>query len=102
MVEELVAAEDLPGRRSEIGEEVELAVGERESRLTDAHLAASSVDEQVAETQAVLCRTRAGPSGHGPHPRHELGEGDGLHEVVVGAEVEPGDAVALLPPSAHH
>ena len=54
LVEQLVATEDLTGSRSEVREQVELAMGEIDACIADLDLPASAVDEEIAETEAAF------------------------------------------------
>ena len=49
-----------------------------------------------------VVRHRCAPPGDGPDARQELTEAEGLHDVVVGTELEPDDAVDLLGTRGDH
>ena len=85
----------------EVGEEVELLGGEREGLAVAADLVGDRVELEVAGPQDGRGRRRrrhraVGPAEHGLHPRRQLAGRERLGDVVVGAELQPGDAVVLV------
>ena len=64
-------------------------------------LAGHDVDGQVAEVEghrSVVAGRWPDPAQHGADPGGQLGRGEGLHDVVVGAELEAEDPVGLPAP----
>src|SRR6266545_1576134 len=101
---QLVTREDTTGMASEEPEQLELARRELEHASTFAHFARRGVDFDVTETNAfvwsVVCRGAA--TQDRAHTRDELSRRERFRDVVVGAELEPDDAVRFLTPCGQH
>src|SRR5437660_46781 len=85
----------LVGVEGEEVEEVELAHAELDEPLAEADLAGGGVDAQLAGAHHPG-EVRLAATEHRAHPGEKLTELEGLDEVVVGAELEPLDAVGGL------
>ena len=88
--------------RDERAEEIELTPAEMDRAAFDPGRAVGEVEEDVAGLQRRhRCR---GPDGAlaRAHPRDELVEGERLHQVVVGAELEAGHDVLDLGTRRQH
>ena len=102
-VEQLVPRDDDPGILEQVREQVELAAGELDGLARDGDLARLPVEHDVAELQGRGGgRRRIDAAQHGLDPRRELARRERLGDVVVGADLEPGDAVALLVARRQH
>ena len=78
----------------EVPEQVELR-GQLDRLAAHHHLAAFDVDAHVIELDAVLARRGLGAAEDRLHTGDELARRERLRHVVVGAELETGDAVRL-------
>ena len=76
----------------EVFEQRELAAGQGQWRSTDAHLPGGRVESEIAAGQDVRSFRRPAAS-QGAEAGEQLGEGEGLDQVVVGADVEAPDPV---------
>ena len=63
------------------------------SALAALHLMRDRVELEVGEVQGLAAGARAGAAQQRAQAREQLVEREGLHDVVVGAGVEPGHAV---------
>ena len=86
------------GCASSVSSEQELVAGEVEPRLAIVDAGPVAID---AEQRDRLRRGGgAAPAGtasqDGPNPRHHFAQGEGFHDVVIGAEFQSEDAVDLL------
>jgi hypothetical protein len=97
---------DRAGVASQIDEKVVLAGGERHGQVVEAYVACAGVDLQQADCELRRGGCRAplalGAAQHGPDARDELAEPERLDHVVVGAELEQGDAVDLFTARRDH
>ena len=86
-----------PGVAHQEGQHVELLGGERHRLAGAARLVVHEVDDQVARGElGRLVGVGAGARADGrADPRLELGQGERLGHVVVGAAVEGGDLAVL-------
>ena len=92
------------GSRRDEGEERKLLGGEVEELTREAHLVRVLVDLQLAETDVgrfdlVLAGVHARAAKHGLDPRRDLPEREGLHDVVIGPELQTRDALGFEPTS---
>src|SRR5690606_1266303 len=86
----------------QVGEQIELAAGQRQLPAGQVRRARGGVDVQVADVQ----RRRPGRAGvggcraaqHGAQPGGELTAGERLDQVVVGAGVEQPDDLGVVVP----
>ena len=99
--EQLVAGEHLARVADEDVEQVELAAGERELAARARRDVAARVDDDVARhvrARALL----AAAAQQRLQARGQLGDRERLDEVVVGARLQPGDAVLDLVARGQH
>jgi hypothetical protein len=82
----------MPGAGHEGAEEGELAGGEVEDAAGADRAAGGGIEFDVAEAEGGFC-ARAWSADHGSDAGEQLGEAEGLRDVVVGAAVESFDAV---------
>ena len=98
VLEQRLAAQHPAGGAGEGAEDLELDVGELRLLAAQGHHAAAEVDRQVAALDRLLLGRVAdhprAPQG-GLDPAAELAHREGLGDVVVGADLEPGDLVGL-------
>ena len=84
----------------------QLVLGRREPHLAvaDADVAPLDVDLEVArpEDRASALRHTGPVTKSNPRPSKQLGNAEGLGQVVVGSQVERGDLVALGPSDREH
>src|SRR3954447_5620115 len=92
--EQLVVREHLAWRAREEREQIELACGELYLRAAHADLPRRDVDLEVAEVE-VGHRRGGGAAEHRTHASRELAWREGLHDVVVGAELETEHTIDL-------
>ena len=99
-VHQVLAGDDLAGVADELGEQVELLAGELELLVVEGGPAGGEVDVEAADGDRLLRRGRLGglhAAQDGAHAGDHLGPAERLDDVVVGAELEPDDAVGLGP-----
>ena len=82
-------------------EDVELLGGEIDRCAVQPDLPALAVDREVAGVDHVV-PTVAGTTQDRSDPGHDLGRRERLHHVVVGAELEAEDPIALLDLGRQH
>ena len=80
-------------RRTSTLEQAVLGGGERHRLAGDGDGVRHLVDDDAAVLQRVAQVTGAAAPADGAQPRQQLVEGERLHEEVVGAAVEAGDAI---------
>ena len=80
----------------EIGEQCELAGLQNDLAPRAPHCAGEQVDLQIGEAEAGLAAGAVGAPEQRLQPRQQLGEGEGLGQVVVAAGPEPVDPVVHL------
>ena len=90
------AGHDLSGMAHQIFQQAELAGLEVDPLPGPLHLAGQQVHLEIADRELRLHRGRAAPAQQGLDPRQELGEGEGLGEIVVGAGAKPAHPVVDL------
>ena len=94
-LEQLALGEDPRGIAGQHPQQAELLVGERHLALADPDLAPGRVDDDLAHPAAGLrARPQAAPQ-HGADPRPQLRIVERLDQVIVGAEVEPANAIVV-------
>ena len=101
-VEQLVARDHDAGVLDQVGEQVELLAGQLDRRAGDRHLARLRIERDVAELEHLGARRGAGAPQDGLDAGGELARREGLRNVVVGADLEPGDAIGLLVARRQH
>ena len=103
-VQELRAGEDPAGLPDERGEELELGRRELDGLAQDRHPHAPHVDLDVAGTKDVGTVRSCGfaAAEHGADARDQFFRAERLDDVVVGAQLEPDDAVGLVRPRGEH
>src|SRR6056297_3175768 len=98
-VEELGAREHAPGVGGEVGDQLELAAGEL-------HFAPVARDAPPFDVHDQSAHRGTAPGRHAtqqrPEPGDELGRAERLDQVVVGARLEPADAVHLAGAGGQH
>ncbi len=94
VVQDLGLGEDLTGIAEEEAQEVELGRRQLDQRPRPAHLVRALVHLEIGELQeALVAGVDARPPEQGPDAGDDLGQGEGLGDVVVPADGEPGDLV---------
>src|SRR6185369_8718002 len=86
------AADDVAGAPDEVLEQRVLLGGEQDVEIAYADLPGARVDRQRPDRQALGQQRLPPASDQRPEPRQQLAEIEWLHQVVVGAAVEPFDA----------
>ena len=99
---DLFAREHDAGVEEQELEQVELGLGELELTVAAPRLAARGIEREVADAQHLVVAGHARAAQQRAQARQQLVERERLHEVVVGAGVEPGDAVAHLVAGGEH
>src|SRR5258708_3472336 len=102
VVGDLLATEDLVRMAHEVLEECELLGCQVDATLATLHLAGLEVEAELADDQAVADTGRRLSPRQGADPGQQLGEGEGLGQVVVGAGVQPRDPVLDRGPGGQH
>src|SRR5262245_15219384 len=95
---QLVAGHDLAGIHAERVEQLELSRREPDRDTVHIGLNVAGVDQQLLEVESIAtCRRRPGDSAPGGNTDtcDELGHGERLDEIVVGAELERPDTILL-------
>ena len=73
--------------------------------VADQHVAPGKIHGEIAHDEGrgrgAFAKLVAAPEGR-PHAGEQLADGEGLADIVVGAAVEGGDLVALLPSRGEH
>src|SRR5215471_4073406 len=93
--------EDAAGVAHEVLEQRPLARGQLDPAAGPLHLARGRIERQVGQPQDRGAPLRAAPE-QGAHSRQELVEREGLGQVVVGAEIEPGHLVGYAVARGEH
>ena len=83
-------------------EQVELLGRQLDGLAGDLDLTRVAAQLDVAELERLLLRAVLGAPQHGLDPGGELAWREGLRDVVVGAHLEPGDAIGLLVAGGEH
>ena len=102
LAEERVARHHAPGPPRERHEEVELHPRELDALPRHARLAAREVDDDGARAELGGGAAGLRAAEDGAEAREELPGGDGLREVVVGAELEAHHPVGLVAAGREH
>src|ERR1700674_715855 len=89
-IQQLLSREDLSRMAEEMLKEVELGGGQDDRARTSPCAVAGGIQDQVGEAKMV---GRPGPAKQRSHSCQQLLVGEGFHQVVVGAAVEPPDAL---------
>src|SRR6266545_3445270 len=83
-------------------QQVELAPGQLDRLPPDEAAALGAVELEAVAPQDALLRYEALRAAKlRPHTCHHLGRRERLHDVIVGAELEPCDAIRLLATGGH-
>jgi len=108
-LEELVAGADLAAGAGEAEEEVELDGGEGEGAVVEGGAARGGDDAEGAEYDIASDGGEGGggglalgAAGDGAEAGEEFAGGEGLRQVVVGADFEADDPVGLVAPGGEH
>ena len=96
VLEQHRARDHLAGVAHEVGEQGELPRLQGDLAARAAHHPGEQVDLEVREAEARLAGAAAGPPRQRFEPRQQLGEGEGLGQIVVAAGPEPFHAVVHL------
>jgi hypothetical protein len=83
-------------------EQVELAARQRHRRARDANLSRIPANDDVGRLERGLVQPGLGAAEHGLDAGEQLARRERLRQVVVGAELESGDAVGLLVARRQH
>ncbi len=67
-----------------------------------AHPVGGAVHLDIADLHHILGQRRADAAQHGAQPRQKFGHREGLGEIIVGAGIQPADAVGFLAPRRQH
>src|SRR5918994_3491845 len=107
LIEQVIAVEHGPRAGCHEVKEVEFPRRQLDRPAVDPRLAGPGVDLELAEAQHVLAgaacrRGLPGSPENRSHPGHDLTRGEGLGDVVVGAQLEAHDAVGLLASGGEH
>src|SRR6476659_1397418 len=86
----------------EAGEEVELLARELDQHTADRHLVGVAPQDDLARGEYLLLVPALGTAEDRLDPSRQLARRERLRDVVVGAELEAGDAVRLLVAGSEH
>src|SRR3954454_21378626 len=92
-VQQLLAREDPPGAQHQEFEQLELGRSEMQFLAVASHAVLSAVEMQVMRQENVAGMRRAASPEQAAHPRHQLGYGERLDDIVIGAGSEAPQAV---------
>jgi len=102
-LQQLVAGDDLPRVTEQVLEQVELALGELDLASIDPDLASGARQRDRSEgDDRLLAAARARPSQDGLDPRGQLARRERLGDIVVGSDLEPGDAIGHVVTGREH
>ncbi len=107
-VHQLLARDDAPGVADQLGQQVELLARELQLLAVEAGPPGGDVDVQAADLDgagrqvAVAVLDGSGATQDRPDAGDHLGAAERLDHVVVGAELEPDDAVGLGAAGGQH
>ena len=103
LVHQFPSREHLVRVADQEAEQIELEGRQPKRRAAFVHLASAGVDDEVADLDAFRRDARRGGSSQdGIHPRDQLAGREGLGQVVVRSELEPGQPVGLLGEGGDH
>jgi hypothetical protein len=102
--QELLATERPARRGHERGQQLVLGERQADGLAADDDAAIARAQDDVADARpaAPIPRSGAGPAQHGADAAAQLGEAQGLDDVVVGASLQTRDDVALRPQGGEH
>src|SRR5213596_225612 len=95
LVEQPLAGDDFTPVLDQEHQEVELLPRHPDLTPRLEHLPAAEVDPRVAERELLELLPRSRTAQHRPHAGEQLAQREGLCDVIVGAQLEPEDAVHL-------
>jgi hypothetical protein len=101
-VEQHVTRDDETRVRHEEREQVELLGGQLDRLAGDGDVVRLLVEHHVAEREGAVALLRLRPAEDRLHPRDELARRERLGQIVVGADLEPDDAIGLLVARGEH
>src|SRR6478736_1324336 len=101
-IEQALAREDDARMLEEAGEEVELLARELDQCAADGHLVGVAPQDDLARGEHLLLVPALGTTEDRLDPGRQLAGRERLRDVVVGAELEAGDAVRLLVAGSEH
>ena len=103
-VEQLGAGEDPSGLARQRRQQLELGRRQLDRPLADRQTLPRQIERQVHHAQHLGRRPGPafGPAQHRPHAGDQLLGAEGLDHVVVGAQLEPDQLVALLAAGGEH
>jgi hypothetical protein len=101
-VHELLARQHAPGAFGQRKQQVELVRGQCARLAVDAHQPRAAVDGEPAEAQLVAGRLRAAPAQQGAHAGQQFARLERLRQVIVGADLQPDDAVERVALGGKH
>ena len=101
LVDQLVAAEEAPGRARQRGEQGELADRQRHFAALPARAPPLAVEAEAAAFERrgrrwCRCAARGRAAQDRPGAGHDLAGGEGLDHIVVAAQLDPQHAVDLV------
>lgn len=100
---EVVVGEHATRGAREHGEELELELRERQRAVSEAGVAGTKVQQQRTDAELLaLGGHRLRAPQHRTDAREQLARVEGLAEIVIGAELEPDDAVDVVSPRGEH
>ena len=91
-----------PRCSSEIDEQVEFLAGHGHLAPALEHLPCLDLDADDAKGQGLRLAPRTWPTQHRVDARHQLAHGEGLGDVVIGAQLQSPHAVGLLRACGEH
>ena len=88
-VEELISREGRAGIREEQLQKLKLLIGQRDARAADRDRVLLGTELERARAQHLRRSFRRAAAQHRFHAGHKLHHPEGLHEIIIRAEVEP-------------
>jgi hypothetical protein len=102
LVHDPLSTKDLAGVRHQQMQEIELAGREHDRIPVLRDRPRRGVETEGSDLERAPLFARASPAHDGPDPSRELPRREGFDDVVVGAQLEPEDAIDLLPSRGEH
>ena len=98
LAQDLLAGDDLPGPQQQHPQQLELLVGQADLGAVDEHAPPGQLHAHAPDLDGL----RGEPAQQRADPGQQLGEAEGLADVVVGAGVEADDEVDLVGAGGEH
>ena len=102
MREDLLAREHLAGVTEQVLQQGELFGAQGNDAVAPPRVVRGPVQGQVGQAQLSGAVPQRGAPRAGPHAREQLGEREGLAQVVLGPRVQTGDAILHLVAGRQH